>query len=305
MLYFFKRAIKDILGNTFLNGVTIVSIALSVLIVGAFSLVFVNTNALMNFWTKGMRIMAYLEPNVPEPGILTLKRKIQGTEGVQEVRFIPKAEALAQLKEQLGSQSSLVEGLKENPLPDAFEIYMGDYFQNWKRFESLAKQIETLDLVEEVEYGRKWLGRVIKIFHLFKLTGYAMGCLFFMATVFFVANTIRLVLYSRREEIEIMRLVGASESFVKDPFYLQSLIQGGLGGILGMGTLFAAFKFIIGDWRLEIAGWKLEISPNLGFPVSDFQIRFLSPEIVAGILLGSMFVGWLGCYLSLRQFLKE
>ncbi|MDM8548745.1 FtsX-like permease family protein, partial [Desulfobacterales bacterium HSG2] len=155
---------------------------------------------------------------------------------------------------------------------------------------------------EEVEYGQKWLGRFIHIFSLFRLTGYALGCLFFMATVFFVANTIRLVLYSRQEEIEIMRLVGASESFVKDPFYIQSLIQGALGGFIGLGVLFVTFNFIIGNW--EIGSWKLGSVSNFQFPISDFNPRFLPPDISVGIFLGSMFVGWLGCYLSLKQFLK-
>jgi len=158
--------------------------------------------------------------------------------------------------------------------------------------------------VEEVEYGQQWMGRFMNLLNLFRLTGYALACLFFMAAVFFVANTIRLVLYSRREEVEIMRLVGASEGFIKDPFYIQSMIQGALGGVIGLGTLFVMFRFVVGDWTLEIGDWKLETASDFQFLISDFQIQFLSPEIFIGILLGSMFVGWLGCYISLRQFLK-
>lgn len=302
-MYLFKRAIRDILSNRFLNAVAIITIALSVLIISAFSLFFVNADALIDFWTSGIRIMAYLKPDVSEERVIYINQKIQRMAGVQDVRFISKEEALNQFKAQIKEQSSLVEGLKENPLPDAFEVSMDHAFRNWDEFEQLAGQIRATSGVEEVEYGQKWLGRFIRILNLFRLTGYAVGCLFFMATVFFVANTIRLVLYSRQEEIEIMRLVGASESFIKDPIYIQSLIQGALGGFIGIGILFVMFNFMTGNWTLEIGNWIIGIS-NFKFPVANFHLRFLSTEISAGIFIGSMLIGWLGCYLSLRQFLK-
>jgi len=302
MLHFFKRAIRDILSNSFLNAIAIITIALSVLIISAFALFFVNAEAIMDFWTSGIRVMAYLKSDVLEKDVSDIKQKIQGMDGVEDVRFISKEEALEHFRAQMKGQPSLTDNLRENPLPDAFEIRMADSSQNWENFESLAKRIGSVPSVEEVEYGQKWLGRFIHIFSLFRLTGYALGCLFFMATVFFVANTIRLVLYSRQEEIEIMRLVGASEGFIKDPFYIQSLIQGALGGFIGLGVLFVTFNFIIGNW--EIGTWKLGSVSDFQFPISDFKPRFLPPDISVGIFLGSMFVGWLGCYLSLKQFLK-
>ncbi len=304
MLRIFKRAIQDILVNSFLNSVAIVTISLCVLIISAFALFYVNASAIMDFWVRGIRIMAYLGPDVPEPVILDIKQKIRNMNGVGKIRFVSKEEALETLKEQMQQQASLLEHLDANPLPDAFEIRIRDTFRNWQDFEMLASRVRSFPEVEEVEYGQQWMGRFMNLLNLFRLTGYALACLFFMAAVFFVANTIRLVLYSRREEVEIMRLVGASEGFIKDPFYIQSMIQGALGGVIGLGTLFVMFRFVVGDWTLEIGDWKLETASDFQFLISDFQIQFLSPEIFIGILLGSMFVGWLGCYISLRQFLK-
>jgi len=304
MLYFFKRAVRDIRANRFLNFVAVITIALSVLIISAFVFFLVNANALIDSWTKGIRIMAYLEPGIPKDNITEIRRHIEKTEGVGKVRFISKTEAMDQFKKEMEHQSSLISNLKENPLPDTFEIAVRGFSRNWEKFESAARGIATIPGVEEVEYGRKWLGRFISIFNLFRLTGYAMTGLFFVATIFFVANTIRLMLYSRREEIEIMRLVGASESFVKDPFYIQSIILGAFGGLMGLGALFAAFRFIMGNWKLEMGNLKWEPMSDFQLSVSDFQINFLSPEISGAILLGSVLAGCLGCYISLRQFLK-
>jgi len=304
MLHFIGRAVKDIAGNRFLNAVAVVTVALAVMIAGAFGLFFVNADGLLKFWIKGIRIMAYLKPGVTKEKISDIGKQIQRTAGVRDVRFISRQEAMERFRVQMKEQASLLDNLKENPLPDAFEIGIAESFQKWENFEALAARIQTFPEVGEVEYGKKWLGLFINIFDLFRLAGYAMGCLFFIATVFFVANTIRLVLYSRREEIEIMRLVGASEGFIKDPFYIQSFIQGGLGGFIGLGILYIAFKFVIGDWQMAIGDWKADFLSDIRLPVSGFQIRFLPPEISLEILLGSMFAGWLGCYISLRQFLK-
>jgi cell division transport system permease protein len=188
-------------------------------------------------------------------------------------------------------QASLFDNLTENPLPDAFEIKMNAATQSWDKVEFLAAEIEALDEVQEVEYGQRWLSRYTHIFNLFKLTGYAMCGIFFMAAVFIVANTIRLVIYSRRDEIEIMRLVGAAERFIKVPFYFQGLLQGALGASIGLAVLFFAYLVIVSNIE---QGW---FSGN-------FQIRFLSPLVLGTIILLSMLVGWFGSYLSLKQYLK-
>jgi len=291
MMLYYQKAIQDLLGNRFLNTVTVITIALSILIVSAFALFIVNANDIMLSWEKGIRIMAYLKPGTSEAKILDLQQKIKAMDGVADIRFIPKKEGLSLFEKQMKRQASLLRDLKENPLPDAFEIRMTASSSLFEKIEILSSRIESLPPVDEVEYGQRWLGRFVNIVNLFRFTAYAMGTLFFMATVFIVANTIRLVLYSRREEVEIMRLVGASDSFIKAPFYIEGLIYGALGGILGLAALFITFMLISSNVEQDFA---------TGF----FQIRFLPPGVFFAIVACSMFVGWLGCYLSLKQFLK-
>jgi len=288
---FFKRALDDIFSNSFLNIVTVITISLSILITSAFILFYINTSEIINSWQKGLRIMAYLKPGISNSDLPYLKQAIQSLDGVQNFRFISKDEALRQLKTQMQHQASLLENLSENPLPDSIEIRMTATFGSWQRISSLAAQIEMLAQVQEVEYGQRWIGRFINLFDLFRLAGYAMGALFIMAAIFIVANTIRLVIYSRREEVEIMRLVGATDNFIKIPFYFEGLIQGALGAIIGLGTLYLAYFFIASNVEQDLL-------PGL------LRIKFLPLDLLVEILLGSMLVGWLGCYISLKQFLK-
>jgi cell division transport system permease protein len=291
LILFFKRAIEDFRNNRLLNIVTLLTISLSILIVGAFILFFINTSEIMNFWKKGVRVMAYLKPDLSPSELSNVKHQIQAMDGVANLRFISKEDALNQLKAQMQRQASLFDNLDRNPLPDGFEIQISPATRSWEKIESLAARIESLDAVEEVEYGQKWLGRFAQLFDLFTLSGYAMCIIFVMAAVCIMANTIRLVIYSRRDEIEIMRLVGAAERFIKIPFYIQGMLQGALGAGIGLLILFMVF-------------WLMVSNLERGFFSGLFNIRFLSVRISGAIILTSVLSGWLGSYISLKQYLK-
>ncbi len=291
IILFFKRALEDFRNNRLLNLITLLTITLSILIVSAFILFFINTSDIMNFWKKGLRVMAYLKPDFPPEQRTALWGQIKDLAGVENVRFISKEMAMKQLKSQMKRQASLFENLDQNPLPDAFEIQLNVKSQSWETVEVLATQIEALDAIQEVEYGQRWLGRFTQIFNLFKLAGYIMCGIFFMASVFIVANTIRLVIYSRRDEIEIMRLVGAAEHFIKIPFYFQGLMQGAAGAGIGLAILFVTY-------------WFMASNIEQGAFSGLFNVRFLSPLTSGLIILLSMLIGWFGSYISLKQYLK-
>ena len=286
-----RRALQDMRSNRMLSLVTISTFALSILIVSAAMLFFVNMGDIMDGWRQGIRVMAYLQEGLNAADRSTLKVRMESLYGVQQADFVPKDQALARLRTQMGRQTSILDNLDSNPLPDAFEIQMIAASQSWDKVEQLAKALEKLEGVSEVEYGQRWIKRIINIFNLFQLTGTVMGALFFMAAIFIVGNTVRLVLYSRREEVEIMRLVGATEQFILAPFYFQSLIQAALGGIIGLAALFMMYMLIQSRITADMAS-------------AFFQLRFLSPLTLLGIVGCGMLVGWLGCHLSVKQYVK-
>jgi cell division transport system permease protein len=282
----FKRAFEDILANRFVNALTVVTVSLVVLIVSAALLFFVNTRGVLNAWQQQTRIMAYLRADAG-PAARSLRHAIEAIEGVRRARFIARDEALRDLKAQMPHQTSLFENLEENPLPDAFEIELKPAAEGWDRIDAVAARIGGLREIESVEYGRKWVDTLQGIMSVLRTVGAAMIGLLFMAAVSIVANTTRLVIYSRQQEMEIMRLVGAAEGFIHTPFYITGLLQGLVGGAAGLGILYGLFNAVME--HLEGGAWT-----------GVLPVRFLSSEEMAAVVAGSMLVGWLGCFISLR-----
>ena len=286
-----RRALSDFYRHRYLHGVCLFTIALSVFIISAFALFFINAGELMGAWQKGIRITAYLKPHVTQKQAMDLAADIEQLPGVAAVSYMPREKGFSWLKEQLGAGTSLLSDLKENPLPDALEIHPAKNMAAMAGADRLAGKIAGLAEVSDVEYAREWMQRFYGIYNLFKVTAFVMAGLVFVAILFIVANTIRLILYSRREEIEITRIIGADEAFIKHPLYLEALMLGSFGGGAGLAMLYGAFFSLMP-----------KLSPEGLLPF--FQVRFLPPELVLAILISSMFVGWLGCYFSIQRFLR-
>ena len=291
MIHFLKRAIADILSNKFLNLITIITISLSILMVSVFLLFFENAGRVIESWNQGGRAMIYLKDDFNADKLPQLKAQINSLGDIDEIVYISKEKALDTLKKSMASQTTFLATLKKNPLPDALEIKIRSH-NNLKNVQTLAQNIKAIDIVDDIEYGQSWLGKFLKIFNLFKISGYAMCGFFFLMALFITANTVRLAFYSRKVEVDIMRLVGATETFIKAPFYIEGLIQGFVGGVLGLGALLITYMMVSSG-----------ITQSLAFYVY-FDIQFLSSKMVMLILFSSTFLGWFGCYLSLKQIFK-
>jgi cell division transport system permease protein len=292
MKSYILRALRDINDNRFLNGVAVLTVALSVLIAGAFLLIWSNLNYWMAASESNIRMLVYLKDGATETQSQDTTYRIQGLDGVQKVQFISRAQALSMFKTQLKHQSSLLDGLGENPLPDSLEVDLKKEAIRLNQIEAIAEQITRMPAVEGVEYGQQWMERFANLLKLFRFAGMILGGIFFIASGLIVANTARLVLYSRRDEIEIMRLVGATNLFIKAPFYIEGLIQGASGGGVGLLAVYAAYQFMSS---------KLTSDQASGF----WQIHFLSIESI-GIIIGcSMGIGLIGCFLSMKQFFRN
>jgi cell division transport system permease protein len=291
MIRYLNKSLADIRSNRFLNLVTMVTISLCILVVSLFLLFFQNLGRIMDGWSPEKRAMVYLAPGFSVDMQTEMESALLEMDGVSRVFFVSRDQALDRLKNEMAGAGPFLDTLKDNPLPHAMEIQMqtrGDF----DRVADLVENIESLPMVAEVEYGREWLARFLHLFHLFQMTGYVMGALFLLIAFFITASTVRLVFHARQPEVEIMRLVGATDRFIKMPFYMTGLIQGSVGGILGLLILYMAY-LVTGSGISRIMGDLFAVN-----------IRFLSFGAMAGLLGTSTFLGWFGCYLSLKRLLK-
>jgi cell division transport system permease protein len=287
----FRRAFADFGRHRFLHGTCFITIALAVFIVSAFGLFLVNAKNLMDTWQQGMGMTAYLEPEVKEEQALVMADDIGKKAGIESVSFISRDEGLAWLKEQISDQTGLLEGLSENPLPDALDIRPSGEISGAGEIDKLADEISSMPGIAGVEYAGTWLHSFYGIYNMFKITAAVTASLVIVAIMFIGANTFRLILYSRQEEIEITRIIGAGDGFIKYPLYLESMALGFCGAIAGLGFLFLVYTLIMPGF-----------SPAGLLP--SFRIRFLPWTWIFMIIILSLFVGWLGCWFSVRRFLK-
>jgi cell division transport system permease protein len=256
-----------------------------------FLLFFENASRIIESWNQGGRAMIYFTDEFTLDMMPQFKVRINALGDIEEMVYISKDQAFNKLKKEMSSQSAFLKTLEDNPLPDALEIRMRSY-NSFEEVQTFAGKIKAIDIVEDVEYGQGWLGKFLNVFNLFKITGYAMCSMFFLIALFITSNTVRLAFYSRKIEVEIMRLVGATENFIKAPFYVEGLLQGFFGGLLGLIVLLITYLAISSGIAQNLASYIY------------VDIRFLSIKMVFLIILGSTFLGWFGCYLSLRQILK-
>ncbi|MBU4001917.1 MAG: ABC transporter permease [Proteobacteria bacterium] len=286
------KAIQKIGRTAYSDSVAVMTIALSVFITATFGLFLTNARNVVDGWEKGGRIMAYIADGLSSEQMENLGKEIVGIQGVAGADFISKAKALEFLKDTLKGQSSLLADLKDNPLPNAFEIHLSASRIELTEIETIASKIKAMKKVTSVEYGQAWLKKFVNIFRLFQIATLGIAALFFMASVFILGNTIRLTLYTRWDEIEIMRLVGASDAFIKKPFYIQGIILSAFGGVLGLAASYAAF--------LAISSSVIQDET-----AQFISLHFFSSWICLVIVICSILIGWLGCSLSLSQFLKK
>ena len=266
------------------------TIATSFFLFSSFLLLSINFGTFLETWEKKVQIILYLKDGVGEKRALQLKRELQKREGIKEVRYISKRKAMESFKRDLAGYGGVLEGLKEEIFPASLEIKLGEAFRTPERIRALAARLKKIKEAEEVQYGGIWLERLSLFLYILRWGAWILGAILVIIVLSVTANTIRLTLYNKREEIEIMRLVGATEAFVKFPFYL----AGGLQGLLGAGGSLLLLFFL---FHL----FSLKISPYLSIYFGQLRLSFLPPDLIAEVLGVGVASGLMGGILSLRK----
>lgn len=288
---FLKHALSSTLTNRLIYGISVGTIAISLLIFSAFVLLSVNVKNWIQGWGQTLSISVYLKDGLDEETRETIRTAIRTLQGAEIKGYISKEKALQDMKGMLGSQAGLLDGLIKNPLPASFEVAFRN--ADGKTFEPkrIKEVLEKVRGVDEVQYSEQWLDQLEGLLDVMKVAGFAIGGLLCVAVLFIITNTIKLVIYSRRSELEIYKLVGATDWYVKAPLLIEGALQGVLGALIALGVL----------WVMHLA-LSFRVIQVFGLPLMDFV--FLSKEYAFGILFLGLVLGLLGSLIAIGRFFK-
>jgi cell division transport system permease protein len=245
LLYFGRSALRGLKASPITSAVAVATIGVSLVLVGAFGLLLQNMESLIERFGDDLHITAYLDDGLPEAERGQLAARIETVEGVAEVRFVSPEAALERFREGIGRGGVLLEGLGENPLPASLEISLQP---GWRTAEGLRIAVGAMDGlpgIAEIASGQDWVEGYLRAVAMVRGIAIGLGVILALATLLIVANTIRLAILARRDELEILSLVGASRGFVQTPFLLEGVVQGAVGGAVALALLFALFRLVL------------------------------------------------------------
>ena len=291
--YFVIRALRNMRQWPFLCTASILTMAIALATVATFFLVVVNIEQLASRWTKEIQVVAYLKKAPKQQNVVLLTQNLKKIPEVETVNYVTQADAMQRFKNHLGEDASLLEGVSRDLLPASFELGLHSEFRNQRGISAVIEQLENILEVDDLRYGQKWLERFNDFVQMLRFVGIILGGFLLFAALFIVSNTIKLTLYARRDELEIMALVGATMRFIKIPFMLEGAIQGLLGGLISLAFLALSFIFIIS--RSLESFW---LTPT------GFDLIFLTMNQQIILVLSGVVLGVLGSLSSLRRFVR-
>jgi cell division transport system permease protein len=233
----FKRA-------PLLSALSVTTIAFSLFVLGLFGLVVVNLQGALRDVEERVEIVAYILPGTPAEATAQALKDIQAFPEVQAANYVSEDEALARARAELVELRDVMEELERNPLPASIEMKLKPGFRDADHVSLVAERMRGFGFVDDVRFGRDWVEKLDRLRGLAAAVGIVVGAAFAVVAIIIIGTTIRMAVLQRSREIAIMRLVGATDGFIRRPFLLQGAIKGLLGGIVAIGLSFVAYVLI-------------------------------------------------------------
>lgn len=279
--------------HTYLAAVSTGVVAAALLLVGVYALVVSNLQTIVGTWEKDVHVSAYLRADTTDEARAAMQQALATRPEVEAVRFVSEAEARAWMQERMPELGPVVDELGEDTLPASFEITLRGAHTTP---EALAAFVASLQggPYEDVDYGQEWVARVETFLSLLGALGVALGGIIGVAALFLVGNTVHLVVYARRDELEIMRLVGATDRYILAPFLLEGALQGVVASGFAIATLWGVHR-----------GLLLRLQEVLALALGGEPLAFLPPAWIAGIFVAGAGVSVAASYGAVRRFLGK
>jgi cell division transport system permease protein len=278
--YAFDEAVASLWRGRQSGALSMATIALALFVLGAFLIVSSNLERLGGEWSSSADMSVYLTDGVTAAERTAIENALAGDVVTGRV-YLSKADALARFRRTFADLASGLEGLGDNPLPASYEVRVRPGAD--AAIDALVLGVRQLPGVADVRYDRQWLARLLAAVGVIRGIGLALGVLLAVGAALTVANVVRLALFARRDEIDIMQLVGAPQVYIRGPFVMEGTLQGGLGATVALVALAVAFFALRARYLTPLAA-----SINLS------SVAFLPWELCVLLVVGGMAVGCLG-----------
>ena len=268
-------------------GLTIISalmIGLSLLVIGLFGLVTANIQSGLNDLESRVEVVAFIRDNADYNAVRIAQQELSRLPQVREIRYISRAQALELAKQELPEFRTVFAGLDQNPLPASLEIALKPGQRGAEAVKRVADRAAVYPFVEQVSYGQDWLGTVYLLRRAATAASLVLGVAFAIVAALIIGAAVRMAIFARRDEILIMRLVGATDGFVRRPFLIEGIATGLIGAVLA----------VLATWSIYRA-----LSPGM------FTMKWLPDVWVLGIIAAGTILGSLASAIAVRRHLRE
>jgi cell division transport system permease protein len=281
--YAFDEAISSLWRGRQVGFIATGTIAVALFVLGGFLILTANLERLSGEWSKAAELSVFLKDEITPPERQAIEQAVAPGALVVSQEYVSKPDALARFKQTFNTIAGAVDDPGDNPLPASIEVRLTPAAAAGDGVDPLVARLRQLPGVADVQYDRQWLNRMVSAIGVVRGAGLILATVLAIAAALTTANVVRLGLYTRRDELDIMQLVGAPVAYVKGPFVAEGLVQGGLGAVLALAALGLAFLVMRARYLAPLAS-------AINLP----SVRFLPWEVCALLVVGGMAVGCVG-----------
>lgn len=284
----FKEALRTFRRMPLLSGLSVASIGFSLFTIGLFGLVALNFRHTLSTLAERVEVVAFVLRGTPTESITAASQDIQAFPEVLEVSYVSADQALDRARRELVEFKEAYRDLETNPLPASIEIRLRPQFRDGASAQRVAERVRAFPFIDDVRYGREWVQRLDRLRNMAGVVGLVIGLAFAIVAIVIIGVTIRMTVLQRAGEISIMRLVGATNQYIRGPFLLEGAVKGVLGGLLAVLMCWISFTIF------------RKSSADLGGSLVFFQPVHLLMMALFGTL-----IGLLGSLLSVGRHLRH
>ena len=289
LCYFLRETVTSLVRNRFMAVASILTVTLSMFILGAFLSAVLNINHMATYLESQVEMTVYLKDGIKTDDVIAVGKQLKQLNGLKGISFTNKDQALANFRESMGDQAALLDSMNGNPLPASYKIS----FQSPDQLQDAVNLVKKYPQVDDVQYGQEIVEQLYRVAQFIRISGIILILFLAAAELFIISNTIRLTVFARRREIQIMKYVGATNGFVRWPFLFEGMVIGFIGSGISSILLWLCYRMI----QEEIHNAGLVFIPLL--TMYPFIVHVAIFLLAAGIIIGA-----LGSAISLRKYMK-